>query len=358
MIKLNYTEYGVFLCMEKKGKQNIIRKMLGSRKRLIILIILAILFATGWRYLSSRKTASNKTSTVEKGNVSEELVLSGTIEADEHANLAFLSSGQLDKVFVTEGQTVVKGQELARLDTTSVYQTLLEAEADLRRYDASLQKTYDDVQGHESDESFAQRETRTIAETNRDKAYRNYVIAQKNLSNSTLRAPFAGVVSSITHPFSGINTTLTESQIEIVNQSTVYFDVSADQTDVINLDIGKKMRVILDAFPDDMLEGEIKYISLTPQVGEVGTVYKVKVNFKKLPDSQKVRIGMSGDAKFILNEKIDVLWVDPKFVKSDSSGKYLKIGKPNNKIRIETGVEGDNKVEIKGDINEGDVIYD
>src|SRR3972149_7671559 len=232
MIKLNYTEYGVFLCMEKKGKQNIIRKMLGSRKRLIILIILAILFATGWRYLSSRKTASNKTSTVEKGNVSEELVLSGTIEADEHANLAFLSSGQLDKVFVTEGQTVVKGQELARLDTTSVYQTLLEAEADLRRYEASLEKTYDDVQGHEKDESFAQRETRTVAETNRDKAYRSYLIAQKNLGNSSLKAPFDGIVASITHPFSGINTPLTEYTIEIVNPQTIYFDVSADQSEV------------------------------------------------------------------------------------------------------------------------------
>lgn len=344
--------------MGKAKKPNIYRRIFKSRSRVIIFLILVVAVVFGWKYFAAKRNVKVKTARVYRGTVSEELILSGQILAEEHANLSFLSSGELDYIGVVEGQEVKKGDILVKLDSTNAYQTFLQAEADLRRYDASLAKTYDDVQGHELDESFAQREERTIAETNRDKAYRAYVIAKNNLSNLSLKAPFDGIVTSITHPFNGVNVSLSESQIEIVNPKTIYFEAIADQSEVTYLRVGQNVDILLDSFSQEVLDGEVSYISYTPKVGEIGTVYEVKVKLLTEPDTSVIRIGMSGDAKFILSEKSGVLYVPPEFVNTDIKGKYVNVGKPNNKVYVDVGIEGVDKVEIKGDIKEGDMIFD
>ncbi|OGM60069.1 hypothetical protein A3A75_01545 [Candidatus Woesebacteria bacterium RIFCSPLOWO2_01_FULL_39_10] len=343
---------------DKRQKPNILRRIFKTRRRLILVLVIIVVAILGARFIVSGRNGEVETARVYKGTVQEELILSGEIRAEEHASLSFLSSGELNFVGVAEGQVAKKGEVLAKLDSTNTQQTFLQAESDLRRYDASLAKTYDDVQGHENDESFNQRETRTIAETNRDKAYRAYVIARKNLTSLSLKAPFDGVVTNITHPFTGINTTLTESQIEIVNPKTIYFAVSADQSEVTDLKIGQKVKVVLDPFSDEEIEGEVIYISFTPKSGEVGTIYEVKVKLSSNINIQKVRIGMSGDAKFILIEKDAVLFVPPNFVKTDAKGRYVNLGKKNNKVYVKTGLEGEKRIEIKGDIKEGDMVYD
>ncbi len=330
------------------------------RKKLVFVLI--VLGAVGFFVLSKYVFPSKEgfeEARVERGMVREELVLSGEVKADEHAKLSFLTSGELDYVGVTEGLEVKKGDVLARLNTTVLYQTYLSAEADLRRYDTSRDKTYDDVQGHAKDESYTQKETRTIAETNRDKAYRAYVAAQQNLSNATLKAPFDGIITSITHPFTGVNTSLTESQIEIVNTSTIYFEVSADQSEVNKISKGQKVAIVLDSFSGEEHEGVVEYIGLTPKAGEAGAVYKVKVKFTSLEDlTSKFRIGMTGDAKFILSQVDDVLFVPSNFVNSDSKGTYVHLGKTNNKAYIEKGLEGEERTEIKKGVEEGDRVYD
>ncbi len=92
--------------------------------------------------------------------------------------------------------------------------------------------------------------------------------------------------------------------------------------------------------------------------GEVGTVYKVKVIFVDEIDATKLRIGMTGDAKFVLSERDEVLYLPPKFINSDTGGKYVNLDRKNNKVYIEVGIEGEERVEVIGDIEEGDTAYD
>lgn len=343
--------------MKDEKKDSLIKRVYKKKKLLIILTVIAVIGFFGWQYFSNKNGDFEKIE-VKRGIVREELILSGSIRADEHANLTFQTSGELDWIGVTEGDEVEKGQKLVKLDTTSLYHALQSAEADLRKYESTVDRVYDDVQGSETDESFSEIETRTIAETAKDKAYRAYAIAQKNLANSTLRAPFDGIVTSITNPFSGINTMFSQSQIEIVNLQTIYFDVSADQSEVTDLYVGQKVNMVLDSFSDEEIEGEIVYISYTPKTGDVGTVYEVKVSLSDELDIKKVRVGMTGDAKFVLSQKEDVLYVPPEFVNSDKNGKYVRLGKANNKVYLEVGIEGEERVEVVGEIKEGDTVYD
>src|SRR3989304_658942 len=240
------------------------------KKKIIIVIGAVILIFISYK-LWGGKTENQESVKVQKGDVAEELILSGELKALEHAKLTFQSSGELSAVYVKEGEAVKKGQTLAKLDTKVLYETYERAVADLRDAQASLDKVYDEVKGHDKDESLTQRETRTTAEVARDKAYRSLEIAKENLANGAIRAPFDGIVSQVAYPFNGINTTSAQTQIEIVNPATLYFEVSADQTEVKDVKEGMKSLIILDAFSDESFEGNVSYVGLTPKEGETGT---------------------------------------------------------------------------------------
>ena len=340
--------------------KNIFKRLFSTRKRIIVFIFSLIVVGLVVRYFAVKPQAEVKTAKVEKGTVSEELILSGQIKADEHANMAFQGSGELDFLGVKEGQEVKKGDVLARLDTTVLYQAYLQAEANLRRYQASLNNTYDQLQGRGNDESYTQIETRTVAEVNKDNAYRSYVAAQQNLANATLRAPFDGVISSLTYPFTGVNTVFSQPQIEIFNPKTVYFEVVADQTEVLDLTEGQKVKIYLDSYNDQSVDGVVGFIGSTPKVGEVGAVYRIKVLFvSNMSDFRKFKIGMTGDARFVSSEVSDVLYAPADFLKADSKGRYVLVGNQKNKVYVDVGLEGEARVEIKSDkVKVGDTIYD
>jgi len=312
----------------------------------------------GLRLISLRKAKTSENVEVKKGTVSEELILSGDVKADKYTSLAFQLSGELAWVGVSEGQSVKSGQALAKLNTVNLSADLQRVRSDLRDAEATLARVYDEVKNHSSDETLTQRETRTGAEVAKDKAYDAVTKAEENLRNATLFAPFSGIVAYAAHTSSGVNIIFSEKQFEIVDSSTIYFEVTAEQTEIIQLSEKQKVNIILDSFPEEELQGEIFYLGLTPKPDETGTVYKVRINFLEKPGNNKIRVGMTGEARIILSQKENVLYIPPKFLKSDTRGKYVKLGSKNHKVYVQTGIEGEDKVEIIDKIKEGDRVYD
>ena len=294
---------------------------------------------------------------IQRGTVRHELILTGEIKAVEHAYLTFQSSGELSWMGVEEGDWVKKGQYLARLDAANLQSQYEQAVADLRKAQATADNVLDQVKDNDDDETHVMKDLRTTAEATRDRAYRALEIAGENLRNGYLKAPFGGLITDIVLPFSGINTTYAQSQIEILNPETMYFDTQADQTEIKDLAVDQQVFIILDSYPEKEIEGVVKSVAYTPSTGESGTVYQVKVVFQEL-DTEKYRVGMTGDASFILSTKDDVLYIPPKYLNADKDGKYVKLNPKNNRVYVEVGIEGETKVEIKGDINEGDTVYD
>lgn len=294
---------------------------------------------------------------IKRGTVRHELILTGEVKAVEHAYLAFQSSGELSWIGVEEGEWVKKGQYLARLDAAILKSQYEQAVADLRKAQATVENVLDQVKDNDDDETHAMKDLRTTAEATRDRAYRALEIAEENLRNGYIKAPFEGIIADIALPYSGINTTYATSQIEILNPESMYFETHADQTEIKDLVVGQQVFILLDSFPEEEIEATVESIAYTPSTGEAGTVYEVKVAFNDL-DSEKYRVGMTGDASFVLGTKEDVLYIPPKYLNSDKKGKYVKMGPKNNQVYVEVGIEGETKVEISGEINEGDTIYD
>lgn len=323
-----------------------------------IILIIAIC-GVAFFLFKGRKTKEVSTATVKRGEVKEELILTGSVNAEKYAKLSFPTSGKISWVGVTEGQKVFKGQALVSLDKTTLNAAYQQALNNYRSYQASAESTVDSLKDNDTDETFAQKATRTAAEVARDNAYDSVKAAKYNLDNATILAPFAGIISSLPYSSPGVNVGFTDTQVEIVDLATVYFDVDADQSEVTSLKEGQDVNVVLDSYNDKEFNGKVSFISFTPKVGEAGAVYKVKVIFNTGTLGELTpRIGMTGDAKFMLSQKENVLYVPPKFINSDKDGKYVNLGRIGNKVKVDVGLEGEDAVEIISGVKEGDVLYD
>jgi hypothetical protein len=160
----------------------------------------------------------------------------------------------------------------------------------------------------------------------------------------------------VTNPVAGINVTPGVPQVEILNPSSVYLSVTADQNDVVSLKIGDLAAITLDAYSDSTASGQVTSISMSPKVGETSTVYEVKLALTGGQDTIVYKVGMTADADFVVNDKKDVLYVDPKFIKEDTKGKYLLVGVKKEKVYVVTGIESANQVEVSGNIQEGQSV--
>ena len=325
--------------------------------KLAVVAIVVVLAFGGWRIFRNRSADKAETAKIERGRVSQDLVLTGAVKAVEDAKLFFPVSGELIWVGVKEGDKVTKGQGLAQLSMVALRAAVSQAESNVRAAREVVYRVHDDVKGHDSDETFLQKETRTNAEVAYDNAYQALLVAKDNLRKDVLRAPFAGVISNLVSAYPGINVNAATTVVEVVNPQTIYFEVTADQTEIKDLKEGEKGRVILDSGTGEEIPVSIERIAITPKENESGTVYVVKVTFENI-DLNQTRIGMTGDARFPFVEKADALYVPPKFLNSDKKGKYLKVGNANNKTYVEVGVAGEERVEVTGAIKEGQTIYD
>ncbi len=195
-------------------------KFIKSKKIVAMLLILVAIAVT--IFIVSKNRAKNVVdrATIQKGEVAQELILSGEIVATEHAQLVFPASGEIAWVNVKEGDWVKKGTALTSLNKTVLAATYQQALNNVRRYEANVDYVHDSLKDKDSTETFAEIDTRTTAEVAKDNAYDALRIAEYNLRNATLTAPFEGLVTYVAHPYSGVNVSFTETQIELINPST------------------------------------------------------------------------------------------------------------------------------------------
>jgi HlyD family secretion protein len=339
------------------NKFNSLKAKLG--KWFWVIIIILILGIGGYFFFGKKDKNGSVTTTVQKGEVKEELVLTGSVKADKHVTLSFPTSGKISGVYVKEGEWVKKGRALTALDRTTLNAYYQQALNTWKSYQASAENVVDSVKDHSGDETFAQKATRTAAEVARDNAYDAVKAAEYNLANATLYAPFEGLIASLPFPSPGVNVSFTDVQVELLDPASIYFEVEADQSEITNIKDKGEVEIVLDSYREKAFIGIVSFIAYTPEAGQAGTVYRVKVQFKDDKVKEILpRIGMTGDAKFILSQKNDTLYVPVRFVNSDKEGKYVNLGNKNNKVRVTVGLTGEERVEITSGVKEGDVLYD
>jgi multidrug resistance efflux pump len=113
-----------------------------------------------------------------------------------------------------------------------------------------------------------------------------------------LISPIAGIITRLDQPHAGVNIPYT-AVIGVVDPQSLYFEVTADQTEVIQIAEGEKVKVTLDSFPEEVFTGRVDRIDFFPKTDEASTVYRVKIFLDNFDNSQlRYRLGMTGDVEF------------------------------------------------------------
>jgi macrolide-specific efflux system membrane fusion protein len=339
--------------------------MISFLKRRWYLILILLLIGGGFYFYqqtnSLAKAKQEKTYTVKRQNLQETLSLSGKIEAEEKTTLRFQTSGMLSWVGVKEGDFVKKYQVVAMLDQREV-------QKNLQKYlNTYMDSRWDFEQAVDDNKTYVYQTTDLGEEMKRlieqaqfslNNAVIDVELKDLAIKYSRLSTPIEGIVVKVGSPYSGVNITPTQAEIEIVNPETVYFSVTADQTEVVQLTKDMNGDIVLDSYPDKQLKGQIYLLSFTPKSGETGTVYEARMKINDTNKNYQYRLGMTGDATFNLREIENVLAIPTTYIKSEDDKKYVMIkkGDAREKVYITPGIEVDVMTQIKKGLKEGDIV--
>lgn len=130
--------------------------------------------------------------------------------------------------------------------------------------------------------------------------------ANDELTGAVLVAPFDGVVTSISVSL-GDPVNRNTATIDVLDPSVVTVDGSIDEIDVLSLRIGDDVAVILDALPDQILEGVIDEIG--DGVNQQGVIEFPLVIALTPPEDVELIEGLSATATIVLNRIDDALLI-------------------------------------------------
>ncbi len=284
-----------------------------------LLAILAIAVLVVFAYLKGKKKPQGipiETEKVTTRTLKEKVSGSGRIFPEKEIKISSDVSGEIVKLYVLEGDSVVAGQILAKIDPEA-YESTVErgraslnnakaqeamsksqvqsAEAQIQQINAQLQnaktihkrntdllaegvisqvefdQSFSNLQGLEANYKAAQASKKSSEESARGAAF-NIQSAEASLkelrtslNRTTIKAPGSGIISSLSveqgeRVVGTIQMTGTE-MMRIANLNTMEVQVDVSENDILKVQVGQKADVEVDAYLDQKFKGVVTEIA-------------------------------------------------------------------------------------------------
>jgi HlyD family secretion protein len=279
------------------------------------ILILLLLLAAFWGH--SRAAAVTVQTAIARdsmasGGGDDHTVLnaSGYVTARREATVSSKVTGKVTSVLIEEGMKVTNGQVLARLDDSNIRTGLEVAQAQLEAAQAAVGETRAQLKQANND---YQRAT-TLAQQNIDSpsdldqaeasakalqahldwqqaqidvAQRQVEQIQQDLDDTTIRAPFAGVVTTkdaqpgeMISPVSAGGGFTRTGIGTVVDMKSLEIEIDVNESYINRVESGQPVLATLDAYPDWKIP--CKVIAIVPTADRDKSTVKVRVGFDQL----------------------------------------------------------------------------
>jgi RND family efflux transporter MFP subunit len=213
------------------------------------------------------------------------LTFPGTVQARDRAELSFRVGGPLIELPINEGDEVIAGQLLARIDPRDFEIALAEAKAAFEKAEADL-KRYQRLYEQEAI-SLADLE---LIRAQRDVAKARYDQAQADLRDTHLRAPFDGWVGRrYVENFEDV--TAKERILTLHNLQDLEIVIDVAEGLVASLQKVERVSVRFSSAPGEEFPLTIKEFSA--EADPLTRTYQITLSFRH-PESIRVLPGMTG----------------------------------------------------------------
>ncbi|MBI5448794.1 efflux RND transporter periplasmic adaptor subunit [Candidatus Gottesmanbacteria bacterium] len=331
-----------------------------------IIISITILLAAGlvfWllRLRNSSQTTNIQTARATVGTLAKKVQSSGKTKAKRSVIMRFQSAGTLQWLGFAEGESVGKGQAVAKLDPREVEKTLTDALADYTKQRNDFEEMWRVTYKGTPNPNVALNDTaKRILQKNQwdlDKAVLDVELKALSVEYATLRSPISGIITKLFTPVAGINVTAATDIIEIADPDSLIFEANIDEVDIGDLLVGQSAYVSLDAFPAASFSGTIVSLAYASQLSSGGaTVFPVTIAFDQ---KENLRVGLNGDVAIITHTRDNVLTVPVEAIREEDKGKqyvFTKTGKTYAKTPVETGLSNEQSVEILSGLTTNDEV--
>ncbi|WP_373829032.1 efflux RND transporter periplasmic adaptor subunit [Bacteroides heparinolyticus] len=249
-----------------------------NKKKIILISIAAVLAVGAGCWLFGESKADHKvvyeTATVTKGEISESITATGTIEPVTEVTVGTQVSGIIDKIYVDYNSTVTKGQLIAEMDRVTLQSELASQRAAYNGAKAEYEyqkKNYERNKGLHEKQLISDVDYEQIvynyekAKSSFESSQASLAKAERNLSYATITSPIDGVVTSRSVEegqtvASGFSTPTLFTIAADLTQMQVVTDV--DEADIAGIEEGQRATFTVDAYPNDTFEGVVTQIRL------------------------------------------------------------------------------------------------
>ncbi len=285
-----------------------------------------------------------------------ELIANGTVSSQNKADLKFQTPENIAAIYVKNGDRVSKGQKIAMLDQFKLQNTLAQAKDNLERARLELQDVLIGQGYAVGDTTKVPKEVLKLArvKSNYDQSEIHYNLAEYNLKNSVLYAPFDGVVANL---FTKVHNIPNGSEpfCTIVDNGRPEADFMVLESELPVIRIGDKVQVSSFSVNDYSAEGRVSEIN--PAIDKNGMV-RVKATISN-PGNRlfegmniKVKLQRSLGKQLVVPKEALVLRTNKKVVFTYKDGIAMW-------VYVHTGLENSTGYVITDGLVEGDsVIYE
>ncbi|WP_183407061.1 efflux RND transporter periplasmic adaptor subunit [Nocardioides marmorisolisilvae] len=322
------------------------------------LVVVVGLGVGGWFLLKpdSTNTPTSITETVARGTYKTTVSATGTITPKKSSDLAFTSSGTVTEVLVAAGDTVEKGDVLAKIDDTALIAQRDAASAQLSAARTQLSED----SGSSSSQISADEASVAAAES-------SLTQAQDAVDNATLRAPFTGTVSAVGYSVGDVagsggnqpaadSSSSSSSGITVITPRKLLVEANVSSSDVSQLKTGMQAE-ITPTGGGDAVYGTVTEIGKIASASNSGAAqFPVTITVTGTPSG--LYPGSSATVAITVKQATNVLAVPTQALHTDNGSTYVYVVKngKRTKTTVTVGTAYGAQTEVKSGLKEGDTV--
>ncbi len=271
-----------------------------------------------------------------------------TITSESEAPVVARVSGEVVEILVEEGDKVVKGQVLARLDGERLELQMIEAKVNLEKTKKAYERyTELNERGLVSASAFEG------LKFDVDALEATYELRRLNYNYTKIRAPIDGVVSSRNIKL-GQHVMAGEAAFKITDMEQLVAYLSIPQTELAKISAGDTAEVRVDAMPEIEFSATIARIS--PTIDPRNGTFKATAYIEN-QDGQ-LAPGMFGRFNIAYEKHADALLIPAAALLEEDNDTVVYVVNDGSASRreIEIGIQSDGFVEVLSGLEEADQI--
>lgn len=302
-------------------------------------------------------------SDVERREVVDSIQATGQLTAKAEATIAAQVDGQITEIPVREGHAVEAGEvlliidpERRELELANAEAQLAEAKAELAVASRNYQRTQRLSRGNAASEARLDedRTRESLRRSARAGAEARLGLARRALEDSTVRAPFSGLIAR-RHVSVGEYLTPGTALFDLVALDPIEVEFTLAEIDSARVALGHPVEISIAPYPDETFAATVSMIS--PTIDPRTRTLRVKAELPN-PDG-RLRPGLFAQTDLGVSERRSVLAVPEDAVVQRADGAVVfRLGESERveRVHVVTGVIREGWIEVRSGLQRADVV--